>query len=109
MSQVPDKILAPKEATEPKGPTPLWRNRDFMLLWSGQMVSSVGSRVSLLAFPLLVLAIKHSPAQAGLIAALRGIPYALFVLPAGALFDPWDLQPFINLCDIWLVLALGSI
>ncbi len=109
MSQVPDKILATKEATEPKGPTPLWRNRDFMLLWSGQLVSSVGSRVSLLAFPLLVLAITHSPAQAGLIAALRGIPYALFVLPAGALIDRWDRKRVMILCDSGRALALGSI
>ena len=109
MSQVPDKILARKEATEPKGPTPLWRNRDFMLLWSGQLVSSVGSRVSLLAFPLLILAITHSPAQAGLIAALRGIPYALFVLPAGALIDRWDRKRVMILCDSGRALALGSI
>ncbi len=113
MSQVPDKILATKEATEPKGPTPLWRNRDFMLLWSGQLVSSVGSRVSLLAFPLLILAITHSPAQAGLIAALRGIPYALFVLPAGALIDRWDRnwdrKRVMILCDSGRALALGSI
>jgi len=109
MSQVPDKILATKEATEPKGPTPLWRNRDFMLLWSGQLVSSVGSRISLLAFPLLILAITHSPAQAGLIAALRGIPYALFVLPAGALIDRWDRKRVMILCDSGRALALGSI
>jgi hypothetical protein len=44
----------------------LWRNRDYMLLWSGQLVSSVGGQVSQLAFPLLILALTHSPAQAGL-------------------------------------------
>src|SRR5690349_18699032 len=109
MSQVQDETLATKETIEPKGPTPLWRNRDFMLLWSGQLVSSVGSRVSLLAFPLLVLAITHSPAQAGLIAALRGIPYALFVLPAGALIDRWDRKRVMILCDSGRALALGSI
>jgi len=30
---------------------PLRRNRDFILLWSGQVVSTLGSEVSGLAFP----------------------------------------------------------
>src|SRR6266568_5440966 len=36
--------------------TPLWRNRKFLVLVSGQGISSVGSQISLLAFPLLMLA-----------------------------------------------------
>ena len=43
----------------------LWHNRDYLLLWSGQTISSIGSGVSELAFPLLVLALTHSPAQPG--------------------------------------------
>jgi len=88
---------------------PLWRNRDYMLLWSGQIVSSVGTRVSQLAFPLLVLALTHSPAQAGLIAALRGLPYALFILPAGAMVDRWNRKRVMILCDAGRAVALGSI
>lgn len=92
-----------------KRSTPLWRNRDYVLLWSGQMVSSVGTRVSMLAFPLLVLAITHSPAQAGLIGAMRGLPYALFILPVGALVDRWNRKLVMILCDIGRAIALGSI
>ena len=88
---------------------PLWRNRDYMLLWSGQIVSSVGTRISQLAFPLLVLALTHSPAQAGLIAALRGLPYALFILPAGAMVDRWNRKRVMILCDAGRAVALGSI
>ena len=51
----------------------IWR------LWGGQVVSSVGSQVSGLALPLLILALTHSPAKAGLLAALRGVPYFLLV------------------------------
>jgi MFS family permease len=96
------KVSAPKRI-------PLWRNRDYMLLWSGQIVSSVGTRVSQLAFPLLVLALTHSPAQAGLIAALRGLPYALFILPAGAMVDRWNRKRVMILCDAGRAVALGSI
>jgi predicted MFS family arabinose efflux permease len=101
------KVAAPLEPA--KRPISLWRNRDYMLLWSGQMVSAVGTRVSMLAFPLFVLAITHSPAQAGLIGAMRGLPYALFILPAGAFIDRWNRKLVMILCDIGRALALGSI
>ena len=88
---------------------PLWRNRDYILLWGGQMISSIGTRISMLAFPLLVLALTQSPAQAGLIGAMRGLPYALLILPAGALVDHWNRKRVMILCDIGRAIALGSI
>jgi len=63
---------------------PLWRNGDFVLLWSGQAVSTLGSTVSTLALPLFVLALTHSAAQAGFIAATQAIPYLVLALPAGS-------------------------
>ncbi len=87
----------------------LWRNRDYLLLWSGQAVSSFGSQISGLSFPLLVLALTGSPAQAGLIGALRALPFALLSLPAGALIDRWDRRHTMIWCDIGRVLALGSV
>ncbi len=98
-----------EQAEASKRSVPLWRNRDYILLWSGQMISSVGTRVSMLAFPLLVLALTHSPAQAGLIGAMRGLPYALLILPAGALVDRWNRKRVMILCDIGRAIALGSI
>ncbi|HLV97280.1 MAG TPA: MFS transporter [Ktedonobacterales bacterium] len=99
----------PPEAPAASRPVPLWRNRDYLLLFSGQMVSNAGSQVSLLAFPLLVLFLTHSPAQAGVIGALRGLPYFLLGLPAGALVDRWDRKRVMLLCDSGRALALGSV
>jgi hypothetical protein len=64
-------------------PSSIWRNHDFVLLWSGQVVSSVGTQVSMLAFPLLLLAVTHSPAETGLLSGLRTLPYILLTLPVG--------------------------
>lgn len=64
---------------------PLYRNRDFVLLWSGQVVSTVGMRVSTLAYPLLVLAITGSPLRAGIAGSVQAVPFLLLYLPAGAL------------------------
>src|SRR5437868_15241751 len=85
---------------KPCRPVPLWRNRDFLLLVSGQAVSSAGSQISLVAFPLLILALTNSPAQAGLMTAVRGLAFALFCLPAGSLIDRLDRKLVMILCDI---------
>jgi len=87
----------------------LWRNADYLRLWSGQVASSVGSQVSGLALPLLILALTHSPAKAGGLAALRGLPYLLLCLPAGALVDRWDPRRVMLLCDAGRALALASV
>jgi MFS family permease len=89
--------------------TPLWRNRDYLLLIGGQAVSSIGSEISLVAFPLLIFALTRSPAQTGLMTSLRSLPYALFTLPAGALVDRWDRKRLMIFCDTGRAIALGSI
>src|SRR5436853_3734320 len=95
--------------TQPNKPKSLWRNRDYMLLWSGQVVSSVGTQASQLAFPLLILALTRSPAQAGFAGALRALPYLIFSLPAGALIDRWDRKRVMILCDTGRALSMASI
>jgi len=72
------------EATKSKKSKSLWRNGNFLILWSGQGISVLGTRISGLALPLLVLEITHSPLQAGLISSARMIPYLILGLPAGA-------------------------
>jgi MFS family permease len=99
----------PPETETGVHPVPLWRNRDYLLLWGGQAVSSVGGEASNLAFPLLILALTHSPAQAGFASALRALAYLLLGLPAGALIDRWDRKRVMILCDLGRALALGSI
>jgi len=104
--------LVDLEEMKPEQPKSLWLNLDYMLLWSGQIVSNVGTQVSTLAFPLLILALTNSPAQAGFAGALRALPYVIFSLPAGALIDRWDRKRVMILCDtasIPIALVLGHL
>jgi predicted MFS family arabinose efflux permease len=87
----------------------LWKQRDYMLLWSGQVVSTLGSTASSIVFPLLMLALTNSPAAAGVASALRAMPYLVFCLPAGALIDRWDRKRVMILCDIGRALAVFSV
>lgn len=106
MTSAPETASA---ATTTSPLPPLWRNRDYMLLWTGQLVSQLGSGVSSIAYPLLILALTHSPAKAGFTAALATVPYLIFSLPAGALIDRWNRKTVMILCDAGRGLALGSI
>ncbi len=80
-----------------------------MLLWSGQVVSNIGTQISQLAFPLLILALTGSAAQAGFAGALRALPYLFFSLPAGALIDRWDRKRTMIICDAGRAISLASI
>jgi MFS family permease len=101
--------IAVNEQPSSPRPVPLWRNRDYLLLWSGQAVSLVGDRASGIAFPLLILALSHSAAVAGLLGFVSTLPYVFLSLPAGALVDRWDRKWAMILCDSGRVVALGSI
>jgi predicted MFS family arabinose efflux permease len=87
----------------------LWRNRDYLLLWAGQTISTIGGGISDLAFPLLILAVTRSPAEAGIASGLRTLAYVCFSLPAGAFVDRWDRKRLMIVCDTMRALILGSI
>ena len=88
---------------------PLLRNRDYMLLWSGQVVSTLGSAATSVVYPLLILALTGSPAAAGIAAALGSIPYLIFSLPAGALIDRWDRKRIMIVCDVGRALTVLTV
>lgn len=90
-------------------PPSVWRNRNFLLLWGGQAVSALGSNISTLALPLLALALTHSPAQAGFIAAAQMLPYVALSLPAGAAIDRWDRKAMMLWCNAVRGLAYVSL
>ena len=98
-----------RNITESRTSTPLWRNLDFLLLSSGQIVSVLGSRLSSFVLPLLILALTHSLALTGLLLALDMLPWMLFSLPLGALLDRWNRKTVMILCDVIRLLALGSV
>ncbi|WP_214484160.1 MFS transporter [Bacillus sp. SM2101] len=61
----------------------MFKNRNFLLLWSGQLVSIFGNRFSELVIPLIILQVTDSPLKAGVVAVSTHIAPLLFSIPAG--------------------------
>ena len=80
-----------------------------MLLQIGQLLSSAGTSSTSIAFPLLVLAVTHSPAKAGIVAFARSLPSVLFALPAGLAADRWNRRRLMIGADVVRVLAIGTL
>jgi MFS family permease len=80
-------------------PVPLRRNAGFRMLWIGQLLSSTGTEIGLLAYPLLVLALTHSAVLAGVVGTARAITLLCLQLPAGALADRFDRRLTMIICD----------
>ena len=69
---------------------PLRRNRDFLLFQSGALLSTVGSSISGIAYPLLTLALTGSAAKTGYVGAVEFAPLVLLSAPAGVAADRFD-------------------
>ena len=99
----------PPEATDVTALPPLRRNRDFMLLWTGQVVSTVGSRASGVAFPLLVLTQTGSPSKAGLVGFAATLPFPILFLVAGIVVDRVDRKRLLLVSEAARALAFASL
>jgi len=87
--------------------TPLWHNRDFVLLQSGQLLSTFGSAMSGIAYPLLTLAVTHSAAKTGYVGAVEVLPLLFFNFPAGIVADRFDRRTLMIAADVAGALSVG--
>lgn len=84
-------------------------NRDFTLLWVGDVLSQLGSQATTLAMPLLVLVLTGSAADAGLVGFAKALGYPASALPAGALADRVDRRRLLIVCALVRAGAMGSV
>ena len=85
----------------------LWRNADFVRLWTSLTITHFGGQITFLALPLTAaLLLDATPFEMGVLTALESIPFALFGLFAGVLVDRAPKLPIIVWSDIGRALAL---
>ncbi|MET9231188.1 MFS transporter [Lentzea sp. NPDC003310] len=69
---------------------PLRKNVQFQLLWFGGAVSQLGTQLTTVATPLLIIAVTGSVFWAGVIAGVRATALIVLQMPAGVWADRWD-------------------
>ena len=95
--------------TAPHRPS-LWRQGDFMKLWSGQTISQFGDEITELAIPLLAINILGAGAlEMGVLGVVRFLPWIFFTLPAGVWVDRMRRRPILIGADVARAVLLASI
>ncbi|MFE4621565.1 MFS transporter [Streptomyces mirabilis] len=85
-------------------------HRPFLLLWSGQTLSMVGSEVSVLILPLIaVKVLAASTFQTALLTFFGSLAFLLISLPAGVVVDRVHKRRLMLVCDLARMLLIGSI
>jgi len=112
---------APAPASSPavpaKKPMSSWsvlRNRNYALLFWGQLISSAGTQMQVVAVAWQVYLLTHSAIALGLIGLVQAIPRLLFSLVGGVFADAFDRRKLLLIIEITLamtsaVLALCTI
>jgi hypothetical protein len=88
---------------------PLWRNRNFHLLWTASGIAFLGLFTTEIAFPLVILALSGSPALTSLFAFVQTAAAVALGLPAGRLLDRHDRRRILMLVEATRAAAMGTI
>jgi predicted MFS family arabinose efflux permease len=83
------------------------RERDFRLLFSGQMISTLGDMFYAVALPWLMLSSGHTPQELGIVLAAYGVPRVGALLVGGVLSDKWRPRRVMLLADTARALLVG--
>ena len=85
--------------------SPLRRSRDFRLLFAGQLVSFLGSQLTVVAVAYQVYLLTRSSLQVGLVSLAQLVPLIVGSLIGGAVADSMDRRRLL----LWMQVVLGVI
>lgn len=86
-----------------------WINKDYFLLWTGQLISQLGDKFYAIALAWWVLERTNSPAVMGFFLVVSVLPELLFGLIAGGFIDRWNRKAIIVASDIFRGLAVITV
>ena len=84
---------------------PALKYRDFRLLWTGQLVSQMGTQMQRVAIAWHVYTLTHDPIALGLLGVFRVLPVFIFALLGGAVADAQDRRKVLLITQSTMALA----
>lgn len=93
----------------PAGPAasaPLLRNQDFQSLWSSRFLAGLGKESGEVAYPLLMLTLAGSAAEAGFVGAAQVATTMVAAVVGGSLADRVNRRAVLLVCDLGRLLLL---
>jgi MFS family permease len=89
--------------------TPLRESRDFRLLFGGQLVSTLGTQLTVVAIPYQVYSMTHSTLQVGAISLAQLFPFLAGALAAGPVGDAVDKRSIMIWTSVASMLTSGAL
>ena len=89
--------------------TPLRESRDFRLLMIGQLVTTLGTQVALVALPTQIFLLSHSAALVGLLGAFELGPMIVASLLGGAIVDRADRRKVLLAAQVGVIASASAL
>jgi CRP-like cAMP-binding protein/Na+/melibiose symporter-like transporter len=96
-------------ASAPASPFAVFRNRSFAWMWSGQLISTIGSALTSLAASIYVYRATGSAASVGLMLMATAAPSLVVGLIAGVFVDRFDRRRIMIVADLIRAVLVFSI
>jgi MFS family permease len=89
--------------------TPLREHRDYRLLWTGTLVSTVGRQLTVVAMPYQVYLLTHSALAVGALGIAQLVPLLVLSLAGGAVADAVDRRRLLILVNVLLAICSAAL
>lgn len=106
--EIPEAVSAAPTDQLPPDP-PLFRNRNFVLFFSGQLVSNTGNWLQLAAQSILVKELSGSSFMVGVTTAALFLPVLFLALPGGKLADRFDRRKLLIVTQLLALVATAAL
>jgi MFS family permease len=87
--------------------SPLLNNKNFRHLFLGQLVSYLGTMISITVVPFQVYSLTHSSAMVGFVSAVELVPLLVGAFIGGTLADHLDRKKVLIYCEGLMALGIG--